>query len=341
MNTEKLAAQARTILLAVSLLGVVVLLGGVVLTGRSIQQGMGAPAKMEWELALSQAAPGVIVAAAGLLLAGLPWVLFPLTLLVAKLVSEMERTEQITGTLETHRQLLEGIRETSSLSDAAKQIAYRQKDRDMLRTAIKEDIDRGDFEAANSLVDEMERRYGHKHEAEVLREQIETGWAAARDAEMRERIGQLEGWLGKFEWAEAQKQYGRLAKLYPDHPEVQKLPERMAQAKDGHKRELLKQWKDAVTRDDVDKSVELLKELDQYLTPSEAEAYKESARDVFRKRLQQLGVQFALHVHDKSWTEALRIGKQITDEFPNTRIAAEVRERMAILEDNAGTVAGV
>ena len=46
-------------------------------------------------------------------------------------------------------------------------------------------------------------------------------------------------------------------------------------------------------RDDVDRSVALLKELDQYLTPSEAEAYKESARDVFRKRLQQMGVQFA------------------------------------------------
>jgi len=62
---------------------------------------------------------------------------------------------------------------------------------------------------------------------------------------------------------------------------------------------------------------------------------------VFRKKLQQLGVQFALHVHDKSWTEALRIGRQITDEFPNTRMAAEVRERLPILEEKAQTPVGV
>jgi hypothetical protein len=106
-------------------------------------------------------------------------------------------------------------------------------------------------------------------------------------------------------------------------------------ARDDHKREILKAWKEAIAKDDLEASVLLLKQLDQYLSPSEAEAYKENARDVFRKRLQQLGVQFALHVHDKNWGEALRIGRQITDEFPNTRMAAEVRERMEILRSKA------
>jgi len=100
-------------------------------------------------------------------------------------------------------------------------------------------------------------------------------------------------------------------------------------------------WNEAVAKDDVDRSLALLRELDQYLSISEAEAYKESARDVFRKKLQQLGVQFALHVHDKNWMEALRIGRQITDEFPNTRMAAEVRERLPILEEKAGQRVGV
>ena len=62
---------------------------------------------------------------------------------------------------------------------------------------------------------------------------------------------------------------------------------------------------------------------------------------VAARRLQQLGVQFALHVHDKNWGEALRIGRQITDEFPNTRMAAEVRERMAILQGKAQQPVGV
>ncbi len=52
-------------------------------------------------------------------------------------------------------------------------------------------------------------------------------------------------------------------------------------------------------------------------------------------------VQFALHVHDRNWMDALRIGRQITDEFPNTRIAAEVRERLPILEEKAQQPVGV
>ena len=48
-----------------------------------------------------------------------------------------------------------------------------------------------------------------------------------------------------------------------------------------------------------------------------------------------------LHVHDKSWAEAIHIGRQIMDEFPNTRIAAEVREKWAILEEKARQPAGV
>ena len=50
---------------------------------------------------------------------------------------------------------------------------------------------------------------------------------------------------------------------------------------------------------------------------------------------QQLQAQFAIHVHDKNWGEALRIGKQITDEFPNTRMAAEVREKLSVLQERA------
>ena len=123
--------------------------------------------------------------------------------------------------------------------------------------------------------------------------------------------------------------------MFPTHPDARKVPARIQTARDDHKRDLLKQWKDAVTRDDVDQSIDLLRQLDQYLSPSEAEAYKEGARDVFRKRLQQLGVQFALHVHDKGWAEALKIGRQIIAEFPNTRMANEVRERMPILEEKA------
>ena len=158
---------------------------------------------------------------------------------------------------------------------------------------------------------------------------------------IRETAENVEVLVKRFEWSTAMRECARVQRQFPDHPDVKKIADRIQNARDGHKRDLLKEWKDAVTRDDVERSVALLKELDQYLSPSEAEAYKESARDVFRKRLQQLGVQFALHVHDKNWGEALRIGRQITDEYPNTRMAAEVRERMAILQNKAQQPLGV
>ena len=45
-----------------------------------------------------------------------------------------------------------------------------------------------------------------------------------------------------------------------------------------------------------------------YLTPNEALALQEAAKDVFRTKLHNLGVQFALAVSDKQWSNALEIG---------------------------------
>ena len=170
---------------------------------------------------------------------------------------------------------------------------------------------------------------------------LDVARAHAIDQRVADTAEHVELLLTRYEWADATHECDRLLRLFPTHPEARRLPDKIVVARDGHKRELLKMWKEAVTRDDVDRSLELLRELDQYLSTAEAEAYKESARDVFRKKLQQLGVQFALHVHDKSWAEALRIGRQITDEFPNTRMAAEVRERLPILAEKAQTPAVV
>jgi len=339
MNTEKPGARARYLLTGISVFGVVVLAAGVVLI---MQLAGDARFGKDFVGAAHAALPGIFTAGVGVLLAVLPWVVYPLTETSSRGEGdERWRYEQMMWAMENQRQLLEAIRETSSLSDAAKLIAYRQKDREALRQAIREELERADYEAAKALVDEMERRFGYRQEAAQLREQIQAAWLAATEQQVKETIEHIEALLTRFEWNEAARQAEWLLRLSPEHPAVKRMPDRVQAARDGHKRELLKQWKDAISRDDVDRSVSLLKELDQYLTPSEAEAYKESARDVFRKRLQQMGVQFALHVHDKNWAEAIRIGRQIMDEFPNTRIAAEVREKWNILEGKGRQPAGV
>lgn len=322
MDLERMAARAKATLGALSVLGLVIFAFGVAVLAINLN----APANSVPRIDSTAA---VVSGSIGLLLFGLSVVLRPvLQVAFRRATDERWRYEQTMGALESSRSILEQIRDTTSLSDSAKSVAFRTKDLDALRRAIREDIDKGDYEAATLLADEMERRFGYKDESDRLREQIQNSSKAAIDARVRDTAERVEGMLKKFDWPAAQREVDRLLRLFPLHADARKLPERIGAARDSHKRDLLKQWRDAVSRDDVDRSVDLLKELDQYLTPNEAEAYKESARDVFKKRLQQLGVQFALHVHDKNWGEAHRIGRQIVDEFPNTRMASEIKERL-------------
>jgi hypothetical protein len=344
MDLERLAARARSTLAVISFIGVMVLALGLLLTLTVISRATSMPGFTagDWVNGLYNAGGPLTLTAVGLLIAIIPWALWPLTnLLFRRAIDIRYQTEQFLSVLDTQRLQLEKIRETASLSDAAKQVAFRAQDLAALRAAIREDMDKGDFEAAMMLANEMERRFGYAQEADRFRDQITTTSRAAIDARVRETSDHVEMLLSKFEWDDATRETERLQRQFPTHAEVRKLTERIQSAKDSHKRELLKNWKDAIARDDIEASVSLLKQLDQYLSPSEAEAYKEAARDVFRKRLQQLQVQFALHVHDKNWGEALRIGQQITDEFPNTRTAAEVRERLPILQKNAQQPVGV
>lgn len=340
MTIEKITHRARLFLGTISLLGVGVFSTGIYLLITTLRHQNAN--HVDWVPALSNALPALLIAALGLPLTLVPWAVRAiLSILSRNALDQLWRYEQVMGTLESQRQILEAIRDTSSLSDAAKSIAYRQKDREALKQAINEDIEKGDFETANSLIEDMERRFGYKQEVDELREKIETGWRTARERYIIDVLDQVDNLLTKFDWDEAKRISDRMVKRFGDHPQIFTLPDRIQTAKDNHKRDLLKAWKDALTKDDLDASVELLKQLDQYLSPAEAEAYKEGARDVFRKRIQQVGVQFSLHVHDKNWQEAVKIGQQIMNEFPNTRIAAEVRDKMPILMEKANQPVGI
>jgi hypothetical protein len=112
------------------------------------------------------------------------------------------------------------------------------------------------------------------------------------------------------------------------------LRQRLVERKEERKRILLAAWDDAVTQQETDRSLEILRELDMYLTPNEALALQEAAKDVFRTKLHNLGVQFALAVSDKHWNSALEIGQQIVKDFPNSRMSVEIREKLHVLRQN-------
>jgi len=234
MDLEKLGSRAKSTLLLVSFVGLLITAAGAVLTLAVIAhvtRGLTTNTGDEWLTGLQQAGGPLTVASVGILIACIPWALMPLmNLIFRRAIDSRYRSEQLMGNLESQRQLLEGIRETASLSDAAKQVAYRAKDLAALRAAIREDMDKGDFEAATMLANEMERRFGYAQEADKFRDQINTTSRAAIERRIRETADNVEILLKRFEWRSAQRESDRLKRQFPDNPEVAKIAERIEAA---------------------------------------------------------------------------------------------------------------
>ena len=90
-------------------------------------------------------------------------------------------------------------------------------------------------------------------------------------------------------------------------------------------------------REEIPTPAELLRELDGYLTPTEAGPLQEVARGVIGKMRDNLGARFKLAVSDHRWDDAVAVGGQIMADFPNTRMAQEVRDILPTLRDKAAT----
>lgn len=237
--------------------------------------------------------------------------------------------------VQEHQVHLGVIAENVQLSDAARAITHREKEREVLRLAINEEIIRGDWEAAYALVEVLEARHGYKKEAMRLRQELDESHERDKDQDIHQAVEQVQSLLAAQDWDRARGEMDKLLSQHPDHQEVRDLPKVFAKSRNDHKRRLLKDWDESVQRNEIDRGIAILKELDQYLTPNEAAALEESARGVFRAKLHNLGVHFSLAVADRSWKEALDAGRQIIEEFPNSRMAKEVHEHMDVLRKRA------
>jgi hypothetical protein len=231
--------------------------------------------------------------------------------------------------------MLNLISEQQLLSDRAKSVAFREKDREALRRAIQEEIGRHDFEAASSLCDEMEKSFGYRGEAQRLRAQINE----RRGEVVRKQIGDsmvvIDRHIRGEKWQDAHREADKLLAQFPDVEQVRNLHHDIDTRREQHKQQLIESLRDADGRNDADGGIEILKKLDAYLTPAEAESMQELARRIFKHKLENLRTQFALAVKDGNWSEAIRIGDIIIRDFPNTQMAKEVRDSMANLQQRA------
>ena len=244
------------------------------------------------------------------------------------------KLKEVTGAMEKIHTGLAQIDRSTRVSEAAKAIAFRDADKQSLREAVFDKLQQQDFDAAQEIIDEIAKRPEYEELAKQLRTQAEKYHTATDQERLNQVIAHIEKLFEHCQWAKASAQIEGLIKAYPDSEQAKAMRHKLFDKKQQHKGIVLAAWDDAVKRQETDRSLEILKELDLYLTPNEALALQEAARDVFRTKLHNLGVQFGIAVTEKRWTNALGTGRQIIKDFPNSKMSEEIREKLGVLKQN-------
>jgi hypothetical protein len=227
------------------------------------------------------------------------------------------------------------ISENSSLSDWAKRIVYREKDYEYLRETIQGDIARQDWRSAERLIQELDEKFDLRDEAARLRAELQQARLATGEEKLAAAVRHFESLCDRQKWEQARRAAERLRNLFPGDPRIANLPHELETRRSEYKRQLLQEYEQAVRLENVDVAHRILYTLDHYLSPNEAAALKESARGVFKAKLQQLGVQFTLAVTDKQFRRAIEIGERLVHEFPNSRYAQEILGLIPVLRQRA------
>jgi hypothetical protein len=248
------------------------------------------------------------------------------------LTESSERLEQIAETLDKNRSVLIQINQNTHLSETAKAIAFRDADRQSLREAVFDKLQQQDFDTAYEIIDEIAHSTIYQELAEQLHAEVDKYHDATDQERINQVIALIEKLFESYQWAKASAHIERLIKAEPESEKAKAMRQKLLDKKQERKKILLTTWDDAVKRQDTDRSLEILRELDLYLTPNEGLALQEAARDVFRNKLHNLGVQFSLAVSEKRWSKAVETGRQITHNFPNSRMAEEIREKWDVLK---------
>lgn len=231
------------------------------------------------------------------------------------------------------------LADQSVLSDDARRVLNRDTERTLLMGAIEQDIAGQNWDAAMVLIEELAGRFGYRADAEAMRQRVEEARRKTREMEITEAIGFLDGLILQRRWDDAVAEAGRVQRLFPGSPRVEPLRDRVAAARAAYREDLERRFMEAAGAEQSDEAMVLLKELDQYLTPEQAESMKAMARGVIGRARDELGARFKGAVQERQWSEAVGLGEQIVRQFPNTRMAAEVREMMDQIRTKANSPA--
>lgn len=283
----------------------------------------------------------IFLATQGYFQLGAGGALLVLTLAPVAFAAAMGRSttqRQLLSRVEDLTRMVRSFTDYAALSDDARRVLSRTNEKQILTQAIEEDIAGEHWDAAMVLVKELADRFGYRSDAEGYRKKIEAARAATSDREITDAIQYLDGLIIQRRWDAAFADTAKLLRLYPDSPRVFGLRARVEQAQSSYRDDLERRFLVVAQEGKTDEAMVLLKELDGYLSPTQAEPLRELARGVIGKARENLGAQFKLALRDHQWREATRLGERIISEFPNSRMAVEVRDVIDGIRIRASTM---
>lgn len=254
---------------------------------------------------------------------------------VKMLAEQNKKLDTFVETIKRSKILLGQLSSDVQLSETVKNLIYRDIDRRRLTQAVIERLHQQDFGATYAMIDDIKRVPEYKQAAEELQKRADNYRNATDNERANQVVAYIEKLLEQYQWTVASVQIERLIKKFPDSAKAKKMPQKLLEQKENRKKELLAAWDEAIKKQDTDQSLRILKELDLYLMPSEGLALQEAASDVFKNKLHNLGVQFSLAVADKQWDDAMETGGNICRDFPNSKMAGEIRSKIPILRELA------
>ena len=226
---------------------------------------------------------------------------------------------------DTQSRLLQQLAQENQLTDSGRSIAWRKENLELLTRAIESHIEEHRFNSAMALIHELTDTYGEVETAEAFRERVQVAGKADYEHNAEEAVKQLDTMLAMDDFEAAIQQSKKIKRLYSDSPRAQNVTERVVDSLEGYKKRLAEQFRELAQRGDVDQAMELLQDLDKHLTPKEAQPLMELARDVIGKKKSNLGMQFKLALHDKAWSTAIRVGEQLLEHFPDSKMSNEYK----------------
>ena len=230
---------------------------------------------------------------------------------------------------------LDAILEAMQMSENAKRILFRDRELELIRKTIRHDIESGDFHAALVLCDQMANVFGAVEEAEEMRTNVQEIIHQHHEERIHEELEQLKEFISNQQWVESYQFAARLRRLYPESPLLHDLEQNIADMRTEYGHTLEDRFLSAAKDENVEQAMVLLRELDRYLTPEDARRFRDTATSVIKTYRENLGAKFKMAVSDHRWQDAVEFGGELIAQFPNTKMAEEVKEILNTIQVRA------